>query len=140
MISTRKVYTAMAEVEYINIRGRKRVKVNTTAAKKKEKEKEELLDYTIGRGGKRIKVNTAAAEKKKEELRKLELERYEVKIPSPSGDGETRAQIEEMARIMKELYEEVQNLIVASEKMIGEISRTFFETDQGGGGTSVGRF
>jgi len=77
----------------------------------------------------RVKFNIDRIAEKRAELRRLELEEFVVEIPAKSGSGAMADRLQEMAELMLELYNATQNLISASEKMLGEMGGKMEETD-----------
>ena len=100
-------------------------------------------NYTIGRGGKRIKIDTEATRAQRDAIRQQTLEKYVVEIPTLDGSGLFYDQIQSMAEVMKSIYDETQQLITDSGKMIDDILENFTDVDDagfGGGGSVGGRF
>ena len=81
-------------------------------------------------GGDTIQYNQLALVKEQEELRRLELENYKPALPTRSCGGMLQAQLETLGETMLELYDQVQELISASNKMLDTMGRGIEEADR----------
>lgn len=81
--------------------------------------------------GKQITVNTYATDIQLQKLEQQIADVYEVRIPEPSGAGSTMTQVTQLAVHMQDLYNQLQELIVESKKMVEDISGAFKKSDKG---------
>lgn len=75
-----------------------------------------------------ILFNKQELKEAEEKLKKQTLS-YVVKVPSARGKGSSVKEIDELARKMKEAYDQVELLIAASTKMLESIGITIEATD-----------
>lgn len=89
------------------------------------------------RGYNRVRVDLKSTKEIREKIRRLELQQN-FKVPEPSGSGEMVEEIKYMGENMKLIYEQVQNLIRESGKMLEEMYKPFERADLTGSNSFKG--
>ena len=77
-----------------------------------------------------INYDPEEARKEKERLRRLELEHYQVELPTRYCSGLTERALEQLGETLLQMYEQVQNLINASTKMLETMSAGIEQADE----------
>lgn len=82
----------------------------------------------------RVRFDTRSAwdfRQKLEDTREASLDAYVVSPPSRSSEGQMPAMFDTLAGTMVELYNQVQELIASSEKMIEKMAEKLVKADEG---------
>lgn len=87
-----------------------------------------IVSYANG-GSNRITYRTEELDAEQKKLQRLQLLEYEVKVPQRRGKGKAVIEIDKLAELMKQLYDQVQELISETVKMLESINITITMTD-----------
>lgn len=82
----------------------------------------------------RVRLDTRSAwdfRQKLEDAREASLDAYVVSPPTRTSEGQMPAMFDTLAGTMVELYNQVQKLIVSSEKMIEKMAEKLVKADEG---------
>lgn len=80
--------------------------------------------------GRELEFDVREINEERERLHRLEMINYTVKVPAVKGAGSAVAEIDELAKRMKKIYDQTQELIIKTEEMLKHIGITIQMTDE----------